>query len=90
MKKAYLLVGLLALGMIFITGTSLTESNDKVTICHIPPGNPGNAHSITISVNALPAHMAHGDSMGACEPECTLETDPECFCDLYPDHPECS
>jgi hypothetical protein len=33
----------------------------KITICHIPPGNPANAHAITISVNALPAHLAHGD-----------------------------
>jgi len=88
MKKADLLVGLMALGLIFITGTGLTESNEKVTICHIPPGNPGNAHSITVSVNAVPAHLAHGDSLGACD-ECTLETDPECFCDANPGHPEC-
>jgi hypothetical protein len=38
-----------------------------VTICHIPPGNPANAHTITISVNALPAHLAHGDYIGACQ-----------------------
>lgn len=40
---------------------------DWVTICHIPPGNPGNAHTITISVNALPAHLAHGDYIGSCQ-----------------------
>ncbi|MGQ0659058.1 MAG: hypothetical protein ACT4NU_13400 [Chromatiales bacterium] len=33
----------------------------KVTICHIPPGNPGNAHFITIAEAAVPAHQAHGD-----------------------------
>ncbi|MFH0864807.1 MAG: hypothetical protein V1904_01340 [Bacteroidota bacterium] len=38
-----------------------------VTICHIPPGNPGNAHTITISVNAWPAHQAHGDYIGTCQ-----------------------
>lgn len=38
-----------------------------VTICHIPPGNPANAHTITISINALPAHLAHGDYEGSCE-----------------------
>ncbi len=38
-----------------------------VTICHIPPGNPANAHTITVSVNALPAHLAHGDFVGSCE-----------------------
>ena len=37
-----------------------------ITICHIPPGNPQNAHTITISINALPAHLAHGDYIGPC------------------------
>jgi hypothetical protein len=36
--------------------------NDKVTICHVPPGNPSNAHLITVSKNALQAHLDHGDS----------------------------
>jgi Tol biopolymer transport system component len=44
------------------------DGNEKITICHIPPGNPENAHEITISVNALPAHLAHGDYEGACVP----------------------
>jgi hypothetical protein len=39
----------------------------KVTICHIPPGNPDNAHTITVSESAVDAHMAHGDSMGECD-----------------------
>ncbi len=40
----------------------------KVTICHIPKGNPGNAHTITVSVHALPAHVPRhgGDFLGAC------------------------
>lgn len=37
-----------------------------VTICHIPPGQLSNAHTITISVNALPTHLAHGDYIGSC------------------------
>ncbi len=37
-----------------------------VTICHFPPGNPANMQTITISVNALPAHLAHGDYVGSC------------------------
>jgi hypothetical protein len=40
---------------------------EKVIVCHIPPGNPGNAHEICISPNAVPAHLAeHGDMLGAC------------------------
>lgn len=41
-------------------------SQGKVDICHIPPGNPANAHTINVSVNAVPAHLAHGDTLGAC------------------------
>jgi hypothetical protein len=39
---------------------------DKVTICHYPPGNPDNAHTITLSEDALEAHIAHGDAPGPC------------------------
>jgi hypothetical protein len=39
----------------------------KVKICHIPPGNPDNAHTITVSQNAVDAHLAHGDTLGACK-----------------------
>lgn len=42
-------------------------SAKKVTICHIPPGNPGNVHTITISVNALKTHVDHHDDyIGEC------------------------
>jgi hypothetical protein len=40
----------------------------KVTICHIPPGNPENAHEITVGAPAVPAHLAHGDLVGSCTP----------------------
>lgn len=42
-------------------------SNDKVKICHCPPGNPDNKHTIEVSRNALRAHRAHGDELMACE-----------------------
>jgi hypothetical protein len=39
----------------------------KTTICHIPPGNPANAHTLCIGNAAVPAHLAnHGDHLGAC------------------------
>lgn len=43
------------------------EDNDKVTICHIPPGNTGNPHTLVISRAALQAHLAHGDQLGFCD-----------------------
>ncbi|MGI4740637.1 MAG: hypothetical protein ACRYG7_36155 [Janthinobacterium lividum] len=33
--------------------------NEKVVICH-------NGHEISVSVNALQAHLAHGDQVGSC------------------------
>lgn len=57
------------------TGTSTDPaSNDpndpdpshKVTVCHIPPGNPANAHTISVGAPAVPAHLAHGDYLGPC------------------------
>jgi hypothetical protein len=39
----------------------------KVTICHIPPGNPANAHEIRVGEPAVRAHVErHGDTVGGC------------------------
>lgn len=42
------------------------HSGKKTTICHIPPGNPANMHTISVGNPAVPAHLAHGDKLGAC------------------------
>jgi hypothetical protein len=47
-----------------VPGTS--DPGGKVTICHIPPGNAANAKTLEIGASAVPAHMGHGDTMGAC------------------------
>lgn len=39
---------------------------EKVTICHRPPGNPENEHTIVVGAPAVPAHLAHGDDLGEC------------------------
>lgn len=49
-----------------IGGVSLPSAASSVTICHLPPGNPGNAHTIVVGVAAWPAHSGHGDYQGAC------------------------
>ncbi len=43
------------------------DSDGRVTICHIPPGNPDNARTIRVGISAAPAHLAHGDHCGSCE-----------------------
>jgi len=46
------------------------DVSTKVTLCHVPPGNPANAHTIVVGEAAVPAHLAHGDYLGECEPAC--------------------
>jgi hypothetical protein len=38
----------------------------KVMVCHMPPGNPSNAHTIAIEEGDVADHLAHGDSLGPC------------------------
>jgi hypothetical protein len=38
----------------------------KVTICHIPPGNPAKARTLSISAISVADHLAHGDLLGPC------------------------
>src|SRR5437879_13100444 len=46
-------------------GASAQAAAPKVTICHIPPGNPSNAHTINIAASAVPDTVAkHGDLLG--------------------------
>ena len=57
----------------------------KVDVCHIPPGNPDNPQTITISENAVSTHLDHGDYVGACDSTQTVEVNeplhpPACTC----------
>ncbi len=45
-------------------GTTDTHDGEKVLICHKPAKKGG--HTISISSSAVPAHLGHGDKMGAC------------------------
>jgi hypothetical protein len=56
---------------------SAQAAEPKVTICHLPPGNPENAQTITIGAPAVPAHLANhdGDAVGPC-PEPTPTPSP--------------
>jgi hypothetical protein len=73
-----------AAGSIFFTVTPAAFADDltaedilslqdlgqrKVTICHIPNGNPANAHEITVGESAVAAHIIHGDTIGPCQPQ---------------------
>lgn len=66
MKKKLTLAVLMTVLATLAAVASFADSQGKVDICHIPPGNPANAHVINVSVNAIPAHLAHGDNLGEC------------------------
>jgi hypothetical protein len=72
----------LAVGAAVIIGTTYgalsLSAREKVKVCHVT-GN-GRAHVIEISENAVPAHLAHGDSLAADDLEhgdsCDVEATP--------------
>jgi len=45
------------------------DANCKVTICHVPPGNVCNEHTIRVGKPAVRAHIEHGDYLGSCDPQ---------------------
>ena len=59
-----------------------SAGGDKVTICHFPPGNPANFQQITIAAQGLGAHLAHGDFLGPCASDCTVN---QTLCSTPPD-----
>ena len=76
MKKSVLIVFFAALltfvfnGLILPDAVAKADSKSaeekKVTICHYPPGNPENMQTLSVAESAVPAHLAHGDTMGEC------------------------
>lgn len=47
------------------------DNNNKVTICHLSSGNSGDEQTMSVDVNAVKAHLAHGDRIGDCS-SCSL------------------
>ena len=68
MSAAILVVGF---GTFLVAGAA-TAANQKVTLCHVPPGNPSNAHEIVVSESALRGHFRNhpGDQGGPCTTGC--------------------
>ncbi len=48
------------------TTVPTVQEEEKVIICHKPPGNPTKVQTLTIKKSDLKAHLAHGDDIGAC------------------------
>jgi len=57
--------------------TSQVEAEEQVTLCHVPPGNPDAAHTISVGAPAVPVHLAHGDTEGPCADDTVDEEEEE-------------
>lgn len=67
--SAGLLIPLAAFGATGIgQSSSAAEYQYKITICHHTHSKKHPMHTISVSVNAWPAHQKHGDTLGACPP----------------------
>ena len=77
MKKTLIATLLFGLLTVLVNG-AMSQGERKVTICHVPPGNPENAHSITIGEPAVAHHLANhpGDSIGECHTPTPTPTPP--------------
>jgi len=45
---------------------SKSTEDEKVTLCHSPPGNPESFQTLSVAQEAVSAHLEHGDLLGAC------------------------
>jgi hypothetical protein len=64
-----------AAASLLLAASPVAAGNAKVEICHIPPGNPDNFHTLVVGTKALSAHLAHGDLGGACDTQCEVLCD---------------
>lgn len=64
MKTKWSIVMALVLLAALAMPLSVAAGGEKVTLCHMP--NTPDEVTITVSINALPAHLAHGDYQGEC------------------------
>ena len=59
------------------------QAAPKVQICHFPPGNPDNWHTIEVSENAVAKHIEkHGDLLGPCNALCAVLCDDDNACTI--------
>ena len=57
---------ILAFPLVMLTPNVAGADTVRTDVCHLPPGNKSNFHTITVSEKALPAHLQHGDISGSC------------------------
>ena len=68
--------GLIVVGIALFGVSLASPAPDKVTLCHVTAGD-GSGHVIVVALNALAAHVGHGDQPieGVKGAACTIETE---------------
>ena len=64
-----------------------TGGQEKVEICHVPPGNPDNPQTLRVGAKAVEAHLKNhpGDSVGPCQDPCVCDDGDLCTHDACGD-----
>jgi hypothetical protein len=62
LRVVLVVLAILAVALPFL----VTDNTDSMTVCHRPPGNVSSAITIQVAASAVPAHLAHADTLGAC------------------------
>lgn len=77
--------------LVLLAGVAHGDATPKVTICHLPPGNPSNVQLITVGAPAVPAHLAnHGDAVCAAgNNDCCADRSGEVCTNLQDDANNC-
>ena len=68
------------LSIALLTCSHAAHGEKKVTLCHLPHGNPSQAQTISVGEAAVSAHLAHGDQLGACAASCPPSCDDGNLC----------
>ncbi|MCA1826896.1 MAG: hypothetical protein LC689_08145 [Myxococcales bacterium] len=61
------------IAVLLVCVAAAAAADKKVIICHVPPGNPSNSHTISVGESAVSAHLGHGDEVGACATGCLVD-----------------
>jgi len=70
MKTRFAALAFAALSLWLIPSAAEAQGRsgkDRLTICHIPPGNPDARRTMEVPENAWPGHESHGDALGPCD-----------------------
>ena|SRR5688572_17850691 len=68
----------LAVAAVLSFAPVVAAEGERVVICHVPPGNPDAAHTITVGAPAAEHHMdEHEDTLGPCDDEEARSPDDE-------------